>query len=88
MPSLTADTAAQRRAEAEAWCTRFEENNRRWLKTTIAQWQPQSESVELTYEDVDTSLIPPRPRLYGLVGGALIEEVWNQRATAAPCAAR
>ena len=34
---------------------------------------------ELTYEDVDTSLIPPRPRLYGLVGAEVIEEVWKER---------
>jgi len=33
----------------------------------------------LTYEDIDTSLIPPRPRLYGLVGGEVIEEVWKER---------
>ena len=34
---------------------------------------------EISYQDVDTSLIPPRPRLYGLVGGEVIEEVWNDR---------
>ena len=33
----------------------------------------------LSYEDVDTSLIPPRPRLYGLVGAEMIEEVWKER---------
>jgi succinate dehydrogenase / fumarate reductase flavoprotein subunit len=82
MPHLTGETTAQRRAEADAWCTRFDENNRRWLKSTVAVWQPREESVQLSYEDVDTSLIPPRPRLYGLVGAALIEEVWNQRVTA------
>jgi succinate dehydrogenase / fumarate reductase flavoprotein subunit len=37
---------------------------------------------QLTYEEVDTSLIPPRPRLYGLVGAELIEEVWNERQAA------
>ena len=36
----------------------------------------------LTYEDVDTSLIPPRPRLYGLVGAEVIEEVWKERQAA------
>ena len=36
---------------------------------------------KLSYEDVNTSLIPPRPRLYGLVGAELIEEVWNRAAT-------
>ena len=33
-----------------------------WLKTTIATWSP--EGPRLSYESVDTSLIPPRPRQY------------------------
>jgi succinate dehydrogenase / fumarate reductase, flavoprotein subunit len=33
----------------------------------------------LSYEDVDTTLIPPRPRLYGVVGGDVIERVWKER---------
>ncbi len=37
---------------------------------------------ELNYEDVDTSLIPPRPRLYGLVGAEVIEQVWKERSEA------
>lgn len=36
----------------------------------------------LAYEEVDTSLIPPRPRLYGLVGAEVIEQVWGERAAA------
>ncbi len=67
----------ERRRQAEQWCDEFEANNKRWLKTTVAQWQD-PEPV-LSYEDVDTSLIPPRPRLYGLVGAEIIEEVWRQR---------
>ncbi len=72
-----ADPAEQRR-QAEAWCDRFEEKNRRWLKSTIAQLDAQGEP-QLSYEEVDTSLIPPRPRLYGLVGAELIEKVWKER---------
>ncbi|MHB0957457.1 MAG: succinate dehydrogenase flavoprotein subunit [Pirellulaceae bacterium] len=86
MPSLTATTAAARRVQAEAWCDRFEENNRRWLKSTIAAWDSQREQPALTYEEVDTSVIPPRPRLYGLVGGEVIEQVWKERAAARPAA--
>ena len=71
--SLTATDPAERRRQAEEWCDRFEENNRRWLKSTIAR--NNGGEPELTYEDVDTSLIPPRPRLYGLVGAEVIEEV-------------
>jgi succinate dehydrogenase / fumarate reductase flavoprotein subunit len=48
------------------------------LKSTIATFAADGEPV-LTYEDVDTSLIPPRPRLYGLVGADVIEQVWKER---------
>lgn len=78
--SLTATDPAARRKEAEEWCDRFEANNAKWLKSTIAQWT--GDEVEITYEDVDTSLIPPRPRLYGLVGAEDIEKVWKERAAA------
>lgn len=40
----------------------FEENNKKWLKSTIAvhkDGQP-----DITYEDVNTSLVTPRPRKY------------------------
>ncbi|MBL9124916.1 MAG: succinate dehydrogenase (quinone) flavoprotein subunit, partial [Planctomycetaceae bacterium] len=69
---------ADRRRKAEAWCDAFEENTRRWLKSTISVCGPNGDP-EITYEEVDTSLIPPRPRLYGLVGAEAIEEVWKER---------
>ena len=69
---------ADRRRKAEAWCDAFEENTRRWLKSTISVCKPNGDP-EITYEEVDTSLIPPRPRLYGLVGAEVIEEVWKER---------
>jgi len=78
MPEIHAADPAQRRREAEAWCERFEENNRRWLKSTIATLGADGEPA-LSYEDVDTSLLPPRPRLYGVVGGDVIEQVWRER---------
>lgn len=77
MPSLSSTDDAGRRKEAEVWCDRFEENNRKWLKTTIATWN--GSHPDLTYEDVDTSIVPPRPRLYGLVGAEMIEKVWKER---------
>lgn len=77
MPSLTEQDPQARRAEAERWCDRFEENNRRFLKSSIATCQ--GDDVDIAYEDVDTSLVPPRPRLYGLVGADVIEQVWKQR---------
>ncbi len=55
-------------------------------RRTIATCTPDGEPV-LTYEEVDTSLIPPRPRLYGLVGAEVIEEVWKERQAAKSAAA-
>jgi succinate dehydrogenase / fumarate reductase flavoprotein subunit len=78
LPGVDAADPAERRRLAVEWCDRFEAETKRWLKSTIATCQPDGEP-ELTYEEVDTSLVPPRPRLYGLVGGELIEEVWKQR---------
>jgi succinate dehydrogenase / fumarate reductase flavoprotein subunit len=83
MPGLTSDDPAERRRQAEEWCDAFEEKNRKWLKTTIATFNGHGDPV-LSYEEVDTSLIPPRPRLYGLVGGEVIEEAWKSRAKKAP----
>jgi len=39
-----------------------------WLKTTKARWT--SDGPELSYEPVDVSLIPPRPRKYDVVSQA------------------
>ena len=41
---------------------RFEENNAKWLKTTVAQHK--DNEPEITYEEVNTSLVTPRPRKY------------------------
>jgi succinate dehydrogenase / fumarate reductase flavoprotein subunit len=77
--SLSKDaSAAEKQQQAEAWCDNFEQNTQKWLKSTVAQWN--GETPEITYEDVDTSLIPPRPRLYGLVGGEEIDQAWKARA--------
>jgi succinate dehydrogenase / fumarate reductase flavoprotein subunit len=81
MPGLEGNDVTARRRDAERWCDRFEENTRKWLKTTVAKLSPEGEP-QLSYEDVDTSLIPPRPRLYGLVGAELIEQVWKEREAA------
>ncbi|MBI2480385.1 MAG: succinate dehydrogenase flavoprotein subunit [Planctomycetia bacterium] len=77
MPSLKSEDPEGRRREAEQWCDRFDANTEKWLKSTIATWN--GNEPDITYEDVDTSLITPRPRLYGLVGAEVIEEVWNER---------
>ena len=80
MPSLKETDPAKRRAEAELWCDRFEESSKKFLKSTIVTCV--NGDPEITYEDVDTSLLPPRPRLYGLVGAEEIEKVWKERTAA------
>jgi len=85
MPGIAATEPVAKRQEAEQWCDRFEENTRRWLKSTIAECDAEG-NPRISYQDVDTSLIPPRPRLYGLVGGDVIEEAWKERQAAAGAA--
>jgi succinate dehydrogenase / fumarate reductase flavoprotein subunit len=77
IPPTTADNPAELRKQAEAWCDEFQARNEKWLKTTIAE--NTGRDPRITYEDVDTSLIPPRPRTYGLKGAEIIEEVWRDR---------
>ena len=82
MPGIESTDPAEKLRQAEKWCDDFEVKNKKWLKTTIATVDPQCRDggePTLTYEEVDTSLIPPRPRLYGLVGAEVIEEVWKER---------
>src|SRR5690606_13838085 len=38
-----------------------------FLKTTIATFDPATRSTSITYEPVDTSLVPPRARTYGKI---------------------
>ncbi|MEM9409949.1 MAG: succinate dehydrogenase flavoprotein subunit [Planctomycetota bacterium] len=76
-PPLKSTNEEDRRTEAEQWCDRFEENNKKWLKSTVAEYD--GEHPQITYEEVDVSQIPPRPRLYGLVGAEVIEKVWKER---------
>ena len=77
LPGLTSDEPVERRRQAEAWCDKFEGNVDRFLKSSIATYD--GKDVTLSYEDVDTSIEPPRPRLYGLVGAEEISIVWNER---------
>ena len=78
-PSLTAEDPAERRRQAETWLDEFDKNNEKYLKSTIADWNHDSQTPDLSYEDVDTGSITPRPRLYGLVGADIIEEVFAER---------
>lgn len=77
MPSLAAEDPAEKQKEAEQWCDKFQQNADKWLKSTVAEYK--DGEPHLTYEDVDTSLLSPRPRLYGLVGAEVIEKEWKRR---------
>lgn len=82
MPGLDPKASpAERRALAEQWIDRFDENTKKWCKSTIAVLGADGEP-QITYEEVDTTLITPRPRLYGLVGAEIIEQVWKERQAA------
>ncbi len=75
--SPDAEDPEQLRGQASAWCDAFAKRNEKWLKTTIAEFSP--DGPKISYEPVDTSLIPPRPRTYGLKGAEIIEEIWRER---------
>lgn len=81
IPSPTADDPIELQRQAEQYCDAFAAQSRRWLKTTIAEFT--SEGPILSYEPIDTSLIAPRPRTYGLKGAGIIDRVWRQRQKAA-----
>lgn len=49
-------------SEHFAYMQRFEKNNEKWLKTTIAQYK--NNEPDITYEEINTSLVSPRPRKY------------------------
>jgi succinate dehydrogenase / fumarate reductase flavoprotein subunit len=76
IPSPDADDPEKLHEQARKWCLAFKERNDRWLKTTIAKYTPGG--PDLSYEEVDLSLIPPRPRTYGLKGAEIIEKVWKE----------
>ena len=40
---------------------------------------PNGGERQISYAPVDTSLIPVRPRTYGLEGAEIIEEVWREK---------
>jgi len=75
IPSPDADDPAKLKAQAEKWCQAFKTQTDKWLKTTIADYSPAG--PKLSYEAVDTSLIRPRPRTYGLKGAEIIEKTWK-----------
>jgi succinate dehydrogenase / fumarate reductase flavoprotein subunit len=82
IPSPHADEPAELRKQARQWCNAFKAKNDKWLKSTIVEYN--GREPKFSYEDVDTSLIPPRPRTYGLKGAEIIEEVWKEMQSKQP----
>jgi len=76
IPAPSADSPAELRQQAEEWCRHYHRQNEQWLKTTIARCT--RDGPQITYEPVDTSLVPPRPRTYGLKGAEIIDRVWKE----------
>ncbi|MFQ5429862.1 MAG: succinate dehydrogenase flavoprotein subunit [Phycisphaerae bacterium] len=73
---LDPDSGEDLTVQARRWCKQFQAKNEKWLKSTVARHT--ADGPEITYEPVDTSLIPPRPRTYGLKGADAIMRIWTE----------
>ena len=71
IPGPDADDAETLRVQAKTWCRAFKEKKDKWLKSTVVEHS--ADGPKFSYEEVDTSLIPPRPRTYGLKGAEIID---------------
>ena len=78
LPALTADEPGEFRRQATDWCRAFKTRNDLWLKTTIAEYVGPGEPPRISYEPVDVSEIPPRPRLYGAKHPEIVKEAWQE----------
>lgn len=76
IPETSADDPTELRRQAQEWCARFKQQRDQWLKSTIATYTPSGPVI--SYEAVDTSLIPPRPRTYGLKGAEIVDQMWKE----------
>ena len=72
---MNLETLREKRGQLVAACEEYATTN---SPDAVAKFDAAGEP-SLSFEDVDTSLIPPRPRLYGLVGAEVIEEAWKDR---------
>ncbi|MBI5865925.1 MAG: succinate dehydrogenase flavoprotein subunit [Planctomycetes bacterium] len=84
IPAPTATEPDELKRQATEWCARYFEQNRKWLKTTLARHT--ASGPQLSYEPVDVSLLPPRPRTYGVRGADIIEKIWKQQYAGKPMA--
>lgn len=82
IPAPKSESPDELRREAVEWCRRYHEQNKQWLKTTLARYTP--DGAQFSYEPVDVSLVPPRPRTYGLKGAEIIDQVWKEQYAGQP----
>ncbi len=50
--------------EFQEYMDKWVEKERRWNKTTIAEYKPGTDGPELSFRDVAMTVVPPRPRIY------------------------
>lgn len=86
LPAPSADDPAELKKQAAEWCRKYRAQNDQWLKTTMATWTP--DGPKIAYEPVDASLIPPRPRTYGMKGAAIVDQVWREMESDRPDGSR
>lgn len=82
IPETSADDPAELRRQAQDWCKKFKQQRDQWLKTTVASYTPNGPMI--SYEPVDTSLVPPRPRTYGLKGAEIVDQLWKEMGQEVP----
>ncbi|MDD4888983.1 MAG: succinate dehydrogenase flavoprotein subunit [Phycisphaerae bacterium] len=82
LPPVDSDDPAVHSQQVQTWCKAFKVNTERWLKTTVADFTGVDARPKIDYQPVDTSLIPPRPRTYGLKGAKKVEEAWAKMSRA------
>lgn len=76
IPAPQSSDPTELRREAEEWCRQYSAQNEKWLKTTMAKHT--DKGPEFSYEPVELSSIPARPRTYGLKGAEIIDQVWKE----------
>jgi succinate dehydrogenase / fumarate reductase flavoprotein subunit len=64
-----------------------ERDDQQFLKTTIATYDAASDSAQISYQPVDTSLVPPRARTYGKKETTLTKPAAPLPAAASPAGA-
>ncbi len=82
IPAPQSDDPDELHEQAREWCRKYQAQNEKWLKTTVAEHA--QEGPKLRYDPVDTSLIPPRPRTYGMKGAGIIDKVWKEMHSGKP----